>query len=434
MHPITWIRRRQARLRDLWDSITDSLWYRPLAWLGGLSLLAVALVLGEWSTVDPKYWDELHVLWQIEAEGARTMLGAIAGAILTVVSLAFSLMMVVVIQAANAYTPRLLRQYIADPHNHHVLGLLMGSFSYALIVLRAVKESPTFVPYIAVNMALVLSLANIIALVSFIHHVARSIEVGQIIHLITEQTRGLLQAGRGLGFGRAYEGELTRPAGRAVPLKAPISGYLRRYDHAVIEQVIGAWPCSVELHHPVGAYLVQGQAAATLWVYGHLDDEAATCDRVMSGVVLGRARNHNQDVRYGFDQLNDIALKALSPGINDPTTAVMALDAIFTLMALWLEAPPRPARWADDDGTLRVVFAVDTVEDVLRDVLWHIYDYGEADHVIVARLASGLRVLIELAPLALRGPYEAALETLRERVDASRWSPLQRDQVAALLG
>jgi uncharacterized membrane protein len=250
-----WLRRRKDSLLDLTMRVYESLWFRPLCWLFVLCMLAMTLVLVEWFYVDNDYWEEWFVLWRSQADGAKTMLGAIAGATLTVVSLAFSLMMVVVIQTANAYSPRLLGQFIADRHNHHVLGLLMGSFAYALLTLRSIREDPDFVPHIAVNVALLLSIASIIALISFIQHVAESIQVANIITLIETQTLEVLTHKPARAVGAPFHSDYTLKDARIV--RAMESGYIRVMERDVMNTLLEREEIVIEWHKEVGDHLAQ---------------------------------------------------------------------------------------------------------------------------------------------------------------------------------
>ena len=185
------------RLRKLWDDLQESLWLRPALWTLGLGSLAVVI-----TSLDRSYFsvDATTLPWFLmsQAEGARTMLGSISAAMLTVTTLVFSITMVAVVQTANAYSPRVLREYLSDTANHHVLGILIGTFLYSLMVLRGVQvaegDRQPFVPIYAANGALVLSLLSILAFIYFLDHIAHSIKVNHIIRLILEETLELVRA------------------------------------------------------------------------------------------------------------------------------------------------------------------------------------------------------------------------------------------------
>ena len=419
---LEWLTQRRVMIVDFLLKLRSSLWLRPMCWLFFFTVLAIALTLLEAVYIDPVIWEDTYFLWRSQAEGARTMLGAIAGAILTVVSLAFSLMMVVVIQTANAYTPRLLRQYIGDTHNHHVLGLLTGSFAYSILVLRAVRSEPEFVPHIAVNVALVLSTVCIIALISFIHHVARSIEVGNIIKLIEDNTWSSLAKPHYQNIGQGYEGEVER-GDYGMNIRANHSGYIRVLDTSSLETLMEREGFMMELHYTVGEHVMEGAVLATVW---RGDADEGVRSQVHEVFVLGKERAWSQDTRYGFHQLTDIALRALSPGINDPTTAIMAFNAVSNLFGKFMARDPGCAYRADERNNLCLIFPQDDLRRLINESIWPIFDYGRGDFQMVLRL---VQVLGELGEQTFREDERAlfgdVLSSVYERVEVDRWSMMQ---------
>ena len=420
---LQWLQTKQSRLLDLKDRVLASLWLRPLIWLGGFTLLAGGLVYLESYILETPNWDELSPVLLSQPDGARTMLGAIAGALLTAVSLSFSLMMGVVMQTANAYTPRLLRQYIGDTHNHHVLGIFMGGFTYSILILRSVQSN--FVPHIAVNVALLLSIVCIIALISFINHVATSIEVGNIIKLIEKQALGSLDSFDNHDVGDPFIDDYTLPESPVCHYHAPTSGYIRTLQLKGFEQFFDDEDFLAELHYSVGDYVLEGSILVTLW----RGEQSEALDSTFEAfLALGNERSWNQDPRYGFNQLTDIALKALSPGINDPTTAVMALNSIAKLMRDTLQRGNlEHALRADEGGTLRLICPPNGIERIVRESLWLIFDYGYKDHTIATRLIQVLGELGEVAPQQnARELFTKTLSEMHQRMEIDAWSELER--------
>lgn len=304
--------------------IKESLWFRPVLWLLGMALLAFGFVAIDWFFLDAEVWDNMGFLFQSHVEGARTMLGAIIGATLTVASLAFSLMMVVVIQAANAYTPRLLHRFVADTHNHHVMGVLLGGFIYSIIVLRSLRDEPQFIPQLALNVSVLISVFALIALISFIHHVARSIEVGNIISLIEKQTTGIISESSYRRVGEELEPFGLEGARKIVTSQK--TGYVRVLNVKLLESMLEGTDSTIQMHCSVGDHLISGSKLLTIW--GDLSHDEQWCERAHSFFVLGHERSWVQDESYGLQQLTDISLRALSPGINDPFTAITAIHWI----------------------------------------------------------------------------------------------------------
>lgn len=421
---------RRGKLKDVAVTLLESLWFRPICWLIALCLLATALITIDWNA-EPEFWKSWFVLWKSQADGAKTMLGSIAGATLTVVSLAFSLMMVVVIQTANAYSPRLLQQFIADRHNHHVLGMLMGSFAYTLIVLRSIREEPGFVPHLAVNVALLLSIFSIIALISFIQNVARSIQVGSIIELIEQQTLDILRHEHEHPPGDVFHGEYKLRYGHTVLAKD--SGYIRLMEKSLIDRIMKHSSAVVEFHHHVGDYVLKGSELLTVWNVLDEQERRELGEELQGGVVQGNRRSWSHDIHYGFEQLTDIALKALSPGINDPTTANMAIRSLSKLYRIWF-LDPFVNKVANERGELRMLLPEDRMEQMMLGTFWQIVHYGRGDHTVVHCLLSSFNGILEQLPA---GPERDLMtETLRDfvkMIDFEPWGEVQSRAIARMI-
>ena len=427
-----WIEERRARLVDAWLRVMASLWFRPMAWLAVLSLTALVLVFLEWNYLDRDgLWDKWFVLWQSQAEGARTMLGAIAGATLTVVSLAFSLMMIVVIQAANAYSPRLISQFIADRRNHHVLGLLLGHFAYSILVLRVIRQDPSFVPHISVNLALLLSILSIVALVAFIQNVAQSIQVPNIIDMIEQQTEEIIEQDALMDIGRPHQGDFQLHDGRQI--EAEHSGYVRLLGAPMLEKIVlFEGDAVVELHYGLGDYVQRGARIATVWnAEGSEELVKRARDCIHEATVFGKDRSWEQDIDYGLSQLTDIALRALSPGINDPSTAIMAINSL-TKMCMSRYRQRRYLRHrANTEGALKLIFVEDDLGAVLLRTYVQVFSYGKEDLMVVLKLLEGLSHLGDVTPPGERGALYRCAEEFLEEARAQSWTPQQRRALEA---
>lgn len=376
------------RLRKVWEDIESSLWFRPMIWMIGFGLLAVLLI-----AADRRYLfqqSNLEIPWFLVggAEGARTMLGAIASAMLTVTSLAFSLMMVTVVQTANAYSPRILRQYLADKDNQHVLGILIGTFLYSLLVLRSVRsgEDSEFVPVLATNGALVLSLLSTAALIYFINHVAQSIKVGNIIQLILDNTEYVVEAAFPREIGQPWQRKSppTLPSADPVTILSEETGYIQLFDHSALMQYATEHQLVIEVTNMVGDFVLRGTPLVRIWGDKTVDEELAAV--IQRTFILGTERTFSQDLRFGIRQLADIALRALSPGINDPTTAVNAINSLATLLAQVIERGPVSPYRCDAEGRLRVAFPDLSFHVQLEEAFTQIIHYGAADFAVIGRL------------------------------------------------
>lgn len=347
------------RLRLWWERVSNSYWFVPsLLTLAGAVLAAATVALDRRVTVEA---GEAWLVFGVGAEGARGVLSAISASMLTVTGVVFSITVVALQLASQQFTPRVLRTFAADRAGHVVLGVLIGTFTYALLVERTVRsprdELASFVPSISVSVAVLLALASVAALIFFIHHTAHAIRASTIIHNVTSDVHRVID--------RLYPEQLGRPAEEApAPPTLPAAGGVRvpasgaGYLQAVDEQALfhlggGGW--SVRIHPVVGDFVMAGDPLVTAWPP---PGEAADGDadglarRVNRAFVLGAERTLQQDVRRGILELVEIAVKALSPSVNDPTTAILCIDRLGDVVArLGCREFPPPSR-AGGDGRI----------------------------------------------------------------------------------
>lgn len=376
------------KLRSLLDDLKSSLWFRPALWVLGLGILAILLMLLDRRLSAGRPDILLFWFFVTGADGARTMLGAIATSMLTVTTLTFSIMMLTVVQTANAYSPRILRQFLADTTNQHVLGILIGTFMFALLVLRAVRSTAevNFIPALAVNATLLLSLLSIGAFIFFINHVAHSIAVSNIIRLILDNTESLLDD---LFSNRAEktqqkEHSPSPPDTDSTQVIAEKTGYVQYVDHESLLESASDAELVIRVERMAGDYVLTGSPVACVWPAHALDDDLAA--QLKECINLADERKMIQDVRFGIRQLSDIALRALSPGINDPTTAMNCIDALTTLLAKIARLDPKSPYHYDGDGNLRVIVPIPTFTALLNLAFDQIRYYGAGDIAVMTRL------------------------------------------------
>lgn len=369
------------------DDLESSLWLRPTVWLVSMAVLAVALI-----TIDRLFLlDEIRALlpWFLKSGGeeARTMLGAISTGMLTVTSLAFSLTMVTVVQTANAYSPRILRQYLGDTHNQHVFGVLIGTFLYSLLVLRAVRsgENTEFVPVLATNMAIILSVIATGALIYFINHVSQSIKVSNIIQLIFAHTKETAATLFPENVGQPWIDAVPElPQRDPIVLTSEQSGYIQLFDPDSVLHTAAEGELLIRAAYIVGDYVLEDAPLVEIWSDQALTEEQK--NTIRRAFILGRERSFTQDVRFGLRQLSDIALRAISPAVNDPTTTINAIDSLASLLSQLMKHGRIIPYRCDDSGRLRLIFPDLTFADLLEEAYMQIVHYGLHDYMIFSRL------------------------------------------------
>lgn len=308
-----------SRLRAWQEAIGDIFWIRPaLLVLGGV-LLGEAMIMAERTGTKLPWIADAWIYTGGEA-GARALLGAVAASTIGVAGTTFSITVAALSLASAQMGPRLLRNFVRDRGNQYVLGIFLGTFAYALVVLRTVRSvaEVAFVPHLGVTGALVLALLCVGTLVWFVHHVATGINVETVIdgvHAELSETIKRLSQEEPPALP-----DCAPPHGTRVTLAE--HGYLRSVDEDSLADWAAENGAVVVLLVRPGDYLFPGAAIAEL--VGGREGEAA----IRAAFALGPRQAAAQDMEFALRQLVEIALRALSPGINDPFTAIAVLDRL----------------------------------------------------------------------------------------------------------
>ena len=370
-------------------------------------------------------------------DAARSILQTVAGSLITVTSLTFSLTVVTLQLASSQFSPRLLRTFTSDRFVHVTLALFLAAFSYALTVLRSVRDSsPTeagFVPEIAVTVAFVLTLASVIGLVLFLAHLTREIRVETMLRRVNHETQATIT--KVFPPERIFpEADLKAP-GDALLISPHHSGFLTSTDTKALLHAAGKSGAIIRIDRAPGAFLVEGVPFATAWSAKPAatlssEDHDQLNASVNGAVTTAFERTHVQDVGFGFRQLVDVAVRALSPGINDPTTAVHVIGHLSVLLCRAAGRNAGNQHFADEDGQLRVIQTQPTLEALLDISLTQPTHYGVADPMVAKRL---LQLLQELSWCDKEGRYgmeiAAHLSRLREAINTGSLPEHERSKL-----
>ena len=417
------------------DSIRTQLWPLPMLGVVGAVLAGVGL-----PRLDARVDDRLPssvtaYLFGGGAEAAREVLSAVAGSLITVTSLTFSLTVVTLQLASSQFSPRLLRTFTRDRFVHVTLALFLATFSYALTVLRTVRsdgeDQSVFVPQIAVTAAFALAMASVAGLVLFLAHLAREIRVETMLRTVYRDARATVrsQLSELGGDGSAAPPSPVPPAD-AVALTAGCSGFLVRVDEDdLLAAAVDAGAVLVIDRSP-GSFLVPGTPVGASWGHSAAIDAERRAElerRAAAALHAGNERTQVQDVAFGLRQLTDVAAKALSPGVNDPTTATYALGHASALLCELTGRDLGPRLLTDERGTVRVVLRRPAFAELLDLAVAQPRRYGAADPSVLARLAA----LLEEVAWCARTPEQREavgdqLARLRTTTDDQDFDPAER--------
>ena len=386
----------QLRVSSLVERLRSSLFLVPTAAVagavgGGLGMIAIDRRLDSGGT-------DLPLILASTVESARALLGTIAAATISFAGIAFSVSLLVIQLASTQYSPRVVHTLFRDPFNKRVMAAVVGTFTYCLVVLRSVRSpledgGDAVIPNLSVGVALVLGVLAILAVVAFINHNAHAMDVSEILERVSrDAVRQIRKEWQPADSGTR---DTTMPdvgerPGRCVLFDR--SGWVQLVD---FDRLIKRVPehATVVLHSYAGRYAVEGTAMCTVLHQGDSDSIPSDTE-LRETVVVGDTRTMQQDVSYGVRQLADVALRALSPGVNDPTTAQ---DAIFHLTAVVAESlrhSPIKSIHGDDGRTVLLCEAPDHV-GLIRLAFEEIRRAAAGQPAVCIYLLEALRLLAE---------------------------------------
>ena len=403
---------RAPALVRLLDSLSQNLWLIPgvgVVLAAALSILLKAV--DESLASDATGW----YLFRGGPEGARSVLDAVASSIMTFTGVVFSVTVLVLQLASRQFSPRVLRTFLGDRSTQLSLAVFVGTFIYSLLTLRSVRGASdgieAFVPSLSVWFAVVLAVACVATFVYFIHHVSQSIRPVNVLARIGDETRAAIEKLYPEGIGDDAGAPLALP-----PTDEPTLLVLHRGRSGVViavaeDQIWDAAEAAnvtVALVPMVGDFVAEGSALFRVWgAASKVDAEALS-----EAIAIGRERTFHQDPAFGFRGLVDIGERALSPGTNDPTTAVQVLDELHDLLRrLATRRFPDPVR-TDDSGRVRVILPRPDFDAYVRLSLDEIRHYGEGSIQVARRLRFLVQDLLQVAPPERRSELRHQLHAL----------------------
>lgn len=377
---------RTGRFQQIFINVRSSLWFVPSLISIGAVLLAFGLL-----EVDRLYGNSLRDwsprLFATESEGARGMLSAIAGSMATVAGVVFSITIVALALTSSQYTSRALRNFMRDRTTQVVLGVFVGLYVYCLLILRTISGGDwAFRPASAVLGAVILAIVAISFFIYFIHHISTSIQASEIAASITRETLDSIE--------RLFPSEIGEEADEApaAPVPARIvwqsvpahsMGYIQGVDPEALLAFAQEYKTVLRMERGIGEFAAPGQPLASISL-NHPPDKSII-EELNRIYAVGTYRTIGQDPEFGIRQLVDIALKALSPGINDTTTAVTCIEHLSFLL-LRCAQRSMPASYRFDDAGLRVIAKGPTFQHLTTLSFSEILESAEANTEILVRL------------------------------------------------
>ncbi len=422
-----------TQLAERWRQVFHSLWFVPACQLVACILLAFGLIEAH-AWVGDGLTQDFPRLFGGSPDGARSMLSAIATSVVTVAGVVFSITIVALSLASTQYSPRVLRHFMDDRPTQAVLGAFVGIYAYCLVVLRAVGgvNDGVFMPSLAVLGGVILALIGVGMLIFFIHHVAASIQASTILERIAVDAEAAID--------HLFPQPLGEPvvdAERAqaqVPqdwcaVASPASGYVTAVADAQIMKFACRHDCVVRMSHQIGDFVIEGKALIEVSTDVTLGNEDR---RTLAHLVtLANRRTVQQDACFGLQQLVDVAVKALSPGINDPTTATMCIDRLGALMSR-VASRHIPSPFRKEGDRLRVIAAGPDFEHLASTAFDAVIEHSRGDQAVLWRLVQTLESLAKgIDDPRRQQTLRDCFRRLDENVARTVASPAQRGALLA---
>ncbi len=379
------------------EVLRTNLWLVP-----AIEVVAAVVLFVATYALDRAAFDGDFVLpgWLLSGspDAARQILTAIAAAIITVVGVVFSIVIVALTLTSTQFGPRMLRNFIRDRGTQVTLGTFVATFVYAVLALGAIGQGgPAFVPHISITVTLALMVADLAVLIYFLHHITTQIQLPQVIAGIAGDLAAAIELQAGPGAADSGSAAARLVAGLHGPggeVAAPRSGYLQYIQHRLLVRLAAELGVVIHLRYRPGHFLVQGHPYATVWPA----DAASRVARELSRAhVTGPYRTLAQDVSFGVDQLVEIAIRALSPAVNDTFTALTCIDwigdSLCKVTGRW-----RPTRvYRDAAGVVRLITTETTYERLVQRAFEKIRQAGRGMPAVMIRQLDALAKIMERA-------------------------------------
>ena len=379
-----------------WKRIRDAFWFIPALCCAVAVLLSEAMISVDRAIDGADLGPLAGLVNRVGEAGSRDLLGAIASSTLAVAATSFSITIAVLATASSTYGPRLVRNFMADRGNQIVLGVFSATFLYSLLVLRSIRAlgdtDAVFVPHLAVNLAVLLGVLSIGVLVYFINHIADSVQVWTLAGRVRSDLLDAVERLYPEGVGRDARELEDDAASAEIPggldadgasVASREIGYVQQVSEDRLLAAAQRHDALVVLRVRPGGHVAEGTTLATLWPPERVDDELA--DEVRACVLTGSARTPEQDIAFSVQVLEEMAVRALSPGTNDPYTAINALDELSAGFAR-LVGRSIPSRYRyDDRGRLRVIVERDEPAELLELVFDAMRTYAKQHPTVLRR-------------------------------------------------
>ena len=393
------------------NKLTQSIAFYPAFIAIGFLLLSWGMLEIDFSSWGKDLKQNLSWLSLKDASTARTIISTVAGAIISLTVFSFSMVMIVLNQAASQMSNRVLGSMIENRFQQVVLGFYIGTIVYALFLLSTIRDinSGVYVPALSIYLLILLTVIDIFLFIYFLDYVTQTVKYETVIHRVQMKALTAMKS--------RYLPKKQEPALPAYPaiisIKTTESNYFQGYDEKRLLKIAQDESLSVAFTCKAGDFLLTG--TPFIRVSGQHLPSRECLDKILSTADFYKGQPIKTNPEYGFRQLTEVALKALSPGINDPATAVISLHALADLFAFRLHNQ-LPETIADESGIPRINARSSSFDELFNTCIRPIWNYGKNDQYIRAELKIMIDQLLQIDPeIKDKQLMERFLMTMKEQ-------------------
>lgn len=399
--------------------------------LRGLITVPGGIALTIWLSAFPLLWIDHAfkasiVSWfgiaaEMTPDTARSLLSTIAAAAITTLSLVYSLVLIVFTLAAGNIAPRLLKRFTSDRVNQVTAGLLGGTFLFALSVLY--RTGPDLVPPLSIASAALLAVISVLQLIYFVHAVSRSVTIDEEIAAISDRLEKRIAM--------MVRDEEEQASERSTPndfphsVEASRSGYLNAVDEKALLALAVEQDLAIRLRFKPGDFIIETQPIAYLSRHPEADQSDIFAERLHDSLLILPLRDAVDDIEYSINLLIEIALRALSPGVNDTFTAIASLDRLTAALSAAVRMGLRGRNLTDREGTLRVEMPGLSLEAIFDTAFHPLRQAGAGNMLMMKHLAHALVRLREIGNSEARELISSHARLLLDSAKAN--APLEAD-------
>ncbi|MDQ8188405.1 DUF2254 domain-containing protein [Pelagicoccus sp. SDUM812002] len=380
-------------LRNLFESVSQSLWLMPSISIS-LAVLMAYLMLS-WEESIESEWEAFSFVLRSGREASLAIVGTLVGSLITVAGVTFSITIVSLTLASSQFGPRLLRNFLQSRASQFTLGALVGSFVYGILIMPGIGEDwVAGEAHPSVTLMIVLACFCVCMIVYYIHHVATSIQADALVAAVYNELEQHIE-----DLSERSEAEVERGSpnwkGESFEIRSHRSGYVTAIDCGRTLEWAAKEGLQVRFTKRAGKFVAKGETLVE--VFGDVDTEAAL-KKVKEVVFVGSKRTPEQNLEFLIDQLVEVAMRAISPGINDPNTALVCIDYLAAGIRQLSDRELAPSYRLDEKGTARVYYPQTDYEGLVNDAFDQLRQSGRDYPEIVIRLIESLTSIASSLP------------------------------------